>query len=94
LIDLDLTTGEINEGTKLVEVSERIEIITDRKIKHETADNGYVHSVNYKALEKRGTDTIIPTQRDSNHEKGNLSIRSFMHDCVFISDYFVPEVTH
>jgi Transposase DDE domain len=27
LIDVDLTTGEINEGTKLVEVIERIEII-------------------------------------------------------------------
>ena len=94
MIDLYLTTGEINEGKKLVEVSEQIEIITDKTIKYVTADNGYAHSVNYKELEKRGTDTIISTQCDSNHEKGNLSIRSFMHDFVFISDYFVPEVTH
>jgi hypothetical protein len=44
LIDVDLTTGEImNEGTKLVEVIKRIEIITDKTIKHVTADKGYAH---------------------------------------------------
>ena len=80
LIDIDLTTGEINEGTKLIEVIERIETLTDKTIKHITADKGYAHSVNYKALEQRGTDAIIPPQGDSNHGKGNLSIRRFKYD--------------
>jgi transposase len=80
LIDIDLTTGEINEGTKLVEVIERIEIVTAKTIKHVTADKGYAHSINYKALEQRGTDAIIPPQRDSNHGKGSLAIRRFKYD--------------
>jgi transposase len=80
LIDVDLTTGEINEGTKLIETIERIELITEKPIKHVTADKGYAHSVNYKALEQRGTDAIIPPQRDSNHGKGNLSIRQFKYN--------------
>lgn len=80
LIDVDLTTGEINEGTKLVEVIERIELITKKPIKRVTADKGYAHSVNYRALEQRSADAIIPPQRDSNYGKGNLSIRHFKYD--------------
>jgi transposase len=80
LIDVDLTTGEINEGTKLVETIDRIELITEKPIKHVTADKGYAHSVNYRELDKRGIDAVIPPQRDSDVGKGNLSIRRFKYD--------------
>lgn len=80
LIDVDLTTGEINEGTKLVETIERIECITAKPIKHVTADKGYSHSVNYRELGKRGIDAVIPPQRESHVGKGNLSIRHFKYD--------------
>lgn len=80
LMDVDLTTGEINEGTKLIETIDRIELITEKPIKHVTADKGYAHSVNYKAMEQRGADAIIPPQRDSHVGKGSLSIRRFKYD--------------
>jgi transposase len=80
LIDVDLTTGEVNEGTKLIETIARIECITEKPIKHVTADKGYAHSVNYGELDKRGIDAVIPPQRESHVGKGNLSIRRFKYD--------------
>lgn len=80
VIDVDLTTGEINEGTKRGEVIERIELTPEKPIKHVTADKGYAHSVPYRELDKRGRDAVIPPQRDSNGGKGNLSIRRFTYD--------------
>lgn len=78
-MDIDLTTGEINEGTKLIETIERIECITEKPIKHVTAERGYAHSVNYGELDKWGIDAVIPPQRYSNVGKGNLSIRRFKY---------------
>ena len=80
LIDVELTTGEINEGTKLTETIERVEGMTGKPIKPVTADKGYSHSVNYRELDKRGIDAVIPPQRDSNYGKGPLSIRRFKYD--------------
>ena len=70
LIDVELTTGEINEGTKRIETIERVEGMTGKPIKPVTADKGYSHSVNYRELDKRGIDAVIPPQRDSNYGKG------------------------
>jgi transposase len=80
LIDVDLTTGEINEGTKLIETIERIECMTGKPIKHVTADKSYSHSVNYNELDKRAIDAVIPPQRESDVGKGSLSIRRFKYD--------------
>jgi transposase len=80
LIDVDLTTGEINEGTKLIETIDRIEGLTQKPIKCVTADKGYSHSINYHELDKRNIDAVIPPQRDSKYGKGNLSIRRFKYD--------------
>jgi transposase len=80
LLDVAVTTGEVNEGTKLIETVERVEHITGKQITHVTADTGYAHSANYQALEQRGADAIIPPQRESNFRKGNLSIRRFKYD--------------
>jgi transposase len=80
LVDINLTTGEINEGTKLIEVIERIETITARPVKCVTADKGYAHSANYHALEQRGTEAIIPPQREPDYGKGKVSIRRFKYD--------------
>jgi transposase len=80
LIDVDLTTGEINEGTKLIETIDRIEGLTQKPIKCVTADQGYSHSVNYHGLDQRNIEAVIPPQRDSKYGKGNLSIRRFKYD--------------
>ncbi len=80
VIDVDLTTGEINEGTKLIETIDRIEDLTQKPIQCVTADKGYSHSVNYQELDRRKIDAVIPPQRDSEYGKGNLSIRRFKYD--------------
>jgi transposase len=80
LVDVDLTTGEINEGTKLIETIDRIEELRQKPIKCVTADKGYSHSINYHELDQRNIDAVIPPQRDSKYGKGNLSIRRFKYD--------------
>lgn len=80
VIDVDLTTGEINEGTKLIETIERVATMTGKPIKRVTADKGYAHAVNYGKLECRGIDAVIPPERESHHGKGEVSIRRFKYD--------------
>ena len=80
VIDVDLTTGEINEGTKLTETIERVECVTGKPVMHVTADRGYAHSINYRELDTRGIDAVIPVQRDSNYGKGDMSVRRFKYD--------------
>ncbi len=80
VIDVDLTTGEINEGTKLIETIERVEGMTGNPIKRITADKGYAHAVNYGELEQRGIVEVIPPQRYSHYGKGEVSIKRFKYD--------------
>ncbi len=62
IVDVDVTTGETSEGKKLMETIERVEDMTGVKVKHVTADAAYAHSNNYKKLEERGTEAIVPPQ--------------------------------
>ena len=80
VIDVNLTTGEINEGTKLIETIERVATMTESTIKRVTADKGYAHGVNYGELERKGIDGVIPPQRDSHYGKGEVSIKRFKYD--------------
>jgi transposase len=80
VIDVDLTTGEINEGTKLIETIERVATMTGSTIKRVTADKGYAHGVNYGELERKGIDAVIPPEHESHHGKGEVSIRRFKYD--------------
>jgi transposase len=79
VVDVELTTGEDNEGQRLIETVERIEQVTGKKIKQVTADSGYAHASNYKALEWRGTEAIIPPQRERSKDK-RIPIRRFKYD--------------
>lgn len=79
IVDVDLTTGEKNEGTILIETVERIEESTGKKIENLTADSGYAHSANYQALEDRGTDAIIPPQKTGRRGK-SIPSRRFKYD--------------
>ncbi len=76
---VDATTGETNEGTKLIETLEQVEAITGKKIERATADAGYAHPMNYQALEERGTEAIIPPPRERKKPK-NLPLRRFKYD--------------
>ena len=62
IVDVETTTGEASEGKNLLNVMGRVEKLTGRKIEQITADGAYAHPLNYKELEERGTEAIIPPQ--------------------------------
>jgi len=79
ITDVAVTTGEANEGEQLLAQLDRVEANTGVKVERVTADAGYAHSVNYRQLEQRGVDAIIPPQSENRHP-GNLPIRRFKYD--------------
>lgn len=60
IVDVGVTTGEVNEGKQLLEQVERIEARTQRHVGCVTCDAGYAHGRNYAALDARGTEAVIP----------------------------------
>ena len=54
--------------------------MTGKPVMHVTADRGYAHSINYRELDTRGIDAVIPVQRDSRYGKGDMSVRRFKYD--------------
>lgn len=79
IVDVELTTGEENEGGKLLETLDRVEELTDTKVLAVTGDAAYAHPRNYAALEKRGIDAVIPPPREQ-RRKGVIPIRRFKYD--------------
>lgn len=79
IVDVDITTGQQNEGEQLPEQIERIEVNTGRKIKALTADAGYAHGTNYELLEKKDIDAIIPPQRRGSRSS-NIPLSRFKYD--------------
>lgn len=79
VVDVAVTTGEESEGAQLLVQVERVEGNTGRKIETLTADAGYAHSENYRKLEARGTEAIIPPQREA-VRRGCIPLRRFRYD--------------
>jgi len=79
VVDVEVTTGQANEGEQLVEQINRVEANTARKVKAVTADASYAHSKNYLALENRQIDAVIPPQTESRNPK-RIPIRRFKYD--------------
>jgi transposase len=79
IVDVDITTGQANEGQQLGTQIERIEANTGKKIKAITADAGYAHGANYELLEKKDIDAIIPPQRHGS-TSSNMPLSRFRYD--------------
>ena len=79
VVDVELTTGEVNEGTKLIEAIDRLETITGKPVERVTADASYAHPKNYEAMEERGVDAVIPPMRENTTSR-NIPIRRFSYD--------------
>jgi len=62
IVNIEVTTGEVNEGHQLIEQIERIESLTGNSIETVTADCGYAHPANYASLEAKEIDAVIPPQ--------------------------------
>src|SRR5215207_2295024 len=56
IVDVDVTTGEINEGQLIEERIDAIMVTTQIKIATVTADAGYAYAKVYGAMERRGGD--------------------------------------
>jgi len=82
IVDVAVTTGEVNEGQQLLEQLGRIERSVEGPINTVTCDAAYAHGTNYEALETRKTDAIIPPQKVAMRKKGKQRIpaRRFTYD--------------
>jgi transposase len=79
IVDVEVTTGEENEGKRLVDTVDRIKGVTGKDLVNVTADASYAHARNYQELERRGINAIIPPERERSKEK-RIPIRRFKYD--------------
>lgn len=79
VVDVSLTTGEASEGKQLIEVIGNVEERLGAPIKTVTADGGYAHPANFKALEDRDLEALIPPQKVSTR-RGRIPLRRFKYD--------------
>jgi len=79
VVDVELTTGEANEGEQLSNVIEQVEKATGVKIETLTGDGGYAHAKNYALLEGRKTDAVIPPQKPV-QKRGRIPLSRFKYD--------------
>lgn len=79
IVDVEVSTGEANEGERLSEQLECVEATTGKKVATVTGDSAYAHSTNYAVLEERGTDAVIPPQSEPRKAK-RIPLRRFKYD--------------
>lgn len=66
IVDIQVTTGEDSEGTRLPATIDRVQEATGRAPARVTADAAYAHGKNYAECEARGIDAVIPPQKTNN----------------------------
>jgi transposase len=64
IVDVEVTTGEINEGQLIEERVDAAMVTTGVEITTVTADAGYAYAKVYGAMERRGIDAVIPAKAD------------------------------
>jgi len=79
IVDVDVTTGEENEGKQLKGQLGRVEGRTGKKTAAVTGDAAYGHSENYRHLEGCGIEAVIPPQREAGKGR-NLPLSLFKYD--------------
>ena len=78
ILDVEVTTGELNEGQVVVERIDAAMATTGRPITTVTADAGYAYAKVYGALERRGIDPLIPTKAEP--IRSAVPLRRFRYD--------------
>jgi len=79
IVDVEVTEGSVNEGTRLIGQVERVESNTGVKVVKVTADAAYATSANYGELEEMGIDPVIPPQPERKKGK-KIPARRFKYD--------------
>lgn len=78
ILDVDVTTGERNEGDMIVPQVDEVKTTTGVDIKTVTADAGYAYAKVYAALEQRDIDAIIPAKAEP--IRSRVPLRRFRYD--------------
>ena len=69
IVDVEVTTGEVNEGKRLLGQVERVQEATGEAVETVTADKAYSSAENYSALEALEIEAVIPPQSAPKHRK-------------------------
>lgn len=78
ILDVAVTTGEVNEGQVLERQVDATMATTGVAVTTVTADAGYAYAKVYGALERRGIDALIPTKAEP--IKSAVPLRRFRYD--------------
>ena len=78
IIDVEVTTGETNEGQVIIERIDAAAATTGTPIKTITADAGYAYGKVYGDLERRGIDPVIPAKAEP--IRSAVPLRRFRYD--------------
>lgn len=79
ILDVQLTTGEINEGDLIEPHIKNIARVTGRTIDVLTADAGYAYAKVYQIAEQHGVDPVVPPKAEP-PPKSKVPLRRFKYD--------------
>jgi transposase len=78
VLDVEVMTGEVNEGDTIEGQVDEVRQISGSEIKTVTADAGYAYGKVYGGLERRGIDPLIPAKAEP--IKSRVPLRRFRYD--------------
>lgn len=78
VLDVEVTTGEINEGQVILDRIDAAAATTGAAVATVTADAGYAYAKVFGGLERRGVTAIIPTKAEP--IRSPVPIRRFAYD--------------
>lgn len=78
VLDVEVTTGETNEGQVILDRLDATAATTEQAITTATADAGYSYAKVYGGLEQRGIDAVIPTKAEP--IRSPVPLRRFRYD--------------
>ncbi len=78
ILDVEVTTGEVNEGQVILERIDALETTTGRKVKTATADAGYAYAKVFGGLERRYIGAVIPVKAEP--IRSPVPLRRFRYD--------------
>ena len=79
ILDVEVTTGQKNEGEMIEPQVDEVQATTGVAIKTVTADAGYSYGKVYGALEQRGIDALIPAKAEP--IRSRVPLRRFRVRC-------------
>jgi transposase len=78
VLDLEVTTGQANEGDHVLPQVDAVAATTNTPVKVVTADQGYAYGKVYGGLERRGIDPVIPAKKEP--IRSRVPLRRFRYD--------------